>query len=170
MMGGQSRFYLPTKRTLSLPSQVSTAWPPIAHHGITGPPWERTGLVVEMAPRVCVNFISLVTSCVGLLEEEPQTNLPHVLYIAVSYSHQRANRTLNSTQSIVTVVLPSSYLTAFQYPINWITQEQVWITIVVPFTQLIICQTSNIFYFSADQVYAITMKKMMPDSILWPCC
>ena len=34
-----------------------------------------------------VNFISLVTSCIGLREEEPQIALPHVLYMDVSQSH-----------------------------------------------------------------------------------
>ena len=53
-----------------------------------------------MAPSVPVNFISQVTSCVGLWEEEPQTALPHVLYIGVSYSHWCANAMLKSTQSI----------------------------------------------------------------------
>ena len=33
----------------------------------------------EMTPGVSVNFISLVTSCVGLREEEPQTALPRDL-------------------------------------------------------------------------------------------
>ena len=37
-------------------------------------------------PSRSVNFISLVTSCVGLHEEVPQTALPHVLYMGVSYS------------------------------------------------------------------------------------
>ena len=52
-------------------------------------------------------FISLATSCVGLQEEEgPQTVLPHILYMDISYSRKRANnrehanRTSNSTQSI----------------------------------------------------------------------
>ena len=40
----------------------------------------------EVAPSMSVNFISIVTSCVGLKEEEPQTALPHVLYMGDTYS------------------------------------------------------------------------------------
>ena len=38
------------------------------------------------APSVLVDFIWLVTSCVGLQKEEPHTALPHVLYMGASYS------------------------------------------------------------------------------------
>ncbi len=37
-------------------------------------------------PVSSVLIISLVTSCVGLREEEPQTALPYVAYMGVSYS------------------------------------------------------------------------------------
>ena len=47
---------------------------------------DYTGSPFEMASSASVNFISLVTSCVGLQEEEPQTALPHVIYMGVSYS------------------------------------------------------------------------------------
>ena len=43
----------------------------------------------EIATNVSVNFISIVTSCVGLQEEEeePQTVDPsYILYMGVSYS------------------------------------------------------------------------------------
>ncbi len=50
---------------------------------------------------VCLHFISLVTSCVGLQEEEPQTADPHILYMGVSYSRQHSNGTINSIQSII---------------------------------------------------------------------
>ncbi len=40
----------------------------------------------EMAPSMSVNFISLVTSCVGLREGEPQTALSYVIYMSISYS------------------------------------------------------------------------------------
>ena len=52
-----------------------------------------------MALSVSVNFISLVIFYVGL-QEDPQTALPHVLYMGVSYSHLHANGMLHSTQSI----------------------------------------------------------------------
>ena len=59
----------------------------------------------QMAPSASEKFISLVISCVGFQEEEeeeeePQTAFPHVLYMGISYSRQRANGMLNSTQSI----------------------------------------------------------------------
>ncbi len=53
-----------------------------------------------MAPSVSANFISLITSLVGLREEEPQNSPSHVLYMGVSYSYLCAHGTLNTTQSI----------------------------------------------------------------------
>ena len=38
-----------------------------------------------MIPSMSVNFISLVTVCVGLHEEEPESAQSHVLYMGVSY-------------------------------------------------------------------------------------
>ena len=55
-----------------------------------------------------VNFISLVTSCFGLQEEEPQT--AHLMsYLGVSYSRQRAHRTLNPYPSIHVLYMDISY-------------------------------------------------------------
>ncbi len=39
----------------------------------------------EMALSASVNFISLVTSRVGLQEEDSQTAIPHVSYLGVSF-------------------------------------------------------------------------------------
>ena len=46
----------------------------------------QTQRYFDMAPRVFVNFLSLVTFCLGLQEEESRTALPHALYMDISYS------------------------------------------------------------------------------------
>ena len=40
----------------------------------------------EVAPQLSVNFISLVTSCVGLLDEEIRNSLAHELYTGISHN------------------------------------------------------------------------------------
>ena len=40
----------------------------------------------EMAPSAYLSFISLVTSCDRLEEEDPTYSLPHVLYVGLSDS------------------------------------------------------------------------------------
>ncbi len=59
-------------------------------HGLTG---QNKSLPMSFKPRLSVIFISFVTSCHGLQEEEePQTAHPmsDVLYMGISYRHRRA--------------------------------------------------------------------------------
>ncbi len=51
---------------------------------LSGIAFKTTSLKWHLA---CPNFISLVTSCIGLREEGPQTTLRHALYMGISNSH-----------------------------------------------------------------------------------
>ena len=56
---------------------------------------------VEMTPRVSLNFISHVTYCRGLREDDPQTTYPmSITWASYEYSQFRANAMINSTQSV----------------------------------------------------------------------